>query len=246
MAKASKDKDRRAVVEQMRREQQRAERKRTLLVIGAAAAVGLLIVGLATYSYLDSTATQRELEGRDLATIGVPAAEAGCADVVATPTEGASDHRPAGTPLDYEASPPAAGPHYPTWAPLNRKFYEPQDRPEVGILVHNLEHGYTILWYDESVAADEDELAAVEGVAAKFSGTDYENKFIAAPWTAEDGEPFPDGARYALTHWSMGSTHGNPEGQQGITQYCQELSGESVASFTEDYPFSDSPEPGAS
>ena len=44
----------------------------------------------------------------------------------------------------------------------------------------------------------------------------------------------------------MGDTNGNPEGQQGITQYCGEPSGEVVSTFIEDYPYTDSPEPGAS
>ena len=246
MAKANKDKDRRAVVEELRREQQRAERRRTLMIIGAAAAVGLLIIGMATWSYLGSTSEQREIAGRDLDTFGVPAAEAGCTEVQATEAEGSSDHRPMGSALDYETSPPAAGPHYPTWAEINRKFYSVADRPDVGLLVHNLEHGYNVLWYDASVADDEEAISEVEAVAEKFAGTDYENKFIAVPWTAEDGEPFPDGAKYALTHWSMGGTNGNPEGQQGINQWCQELSGEAIAQFVEDYPYTDSPEPGAS
>jgi hypothetical protein len=129
---------------------------------------------------------------------------------------------------------------------MTRKFYTAKDRPDVGYLVHNLEHGYNILWYDETVADDDKQVAAVEAIANKFPGTDFENKFIAAPWTADDGEPFPDGAHVALTHWSMGGTNGNPEGQQGITQYCDAPSGEVVAQFVEDYPYTDSPEPGAS
>ena len=246
MAKASKDRDRRAVVEQLRRDQARAEKRRTALIIGAAVLVGLVIVGLAAYPLVMDARTQSELGGRDLATLGVPAEQAGCSEVQATKATGSADHRPEGSPLDYDASPPATGPHYPTWAPMTRKFYTPDDRPEVGYLVHNLEHGYNLLWYDESVAEDEEELALVEAVARKFPGTDFENKFIAVPWTAEDGEPFPDGARYALTHWSLGGTHGNPEGQLGISQYCDELSGEVVEQFVQDYPYTDSPEPGAS
>lgn len=246
MAKASKDKDRRAVVEELRREQERAEKRRTTMIIAAAVVVGLVIVGLAAYPLLKDARTQSELGGRDLAGLGVPAADAGCTEVTATKAEGSADHRPEGEALEYDASPPSAGPHYPTWAPMTRKFYTPQDRPEVGYLVHNLEHGYNVLWYDESLAEDDDQLAVVKAIAQKFPGTDFENKFIAAPWTAEDGEPFPDGAKVALTHWSLGDTNGNPEGQQGITQYCDEVSGEAVADFVEDYPYTDSPEPGAS
>ncbi len=246
MAKASKDKDRRAVVEQMRREQRRAEKRRTTAIIGACVVVGLVIVGLGAYPVIKDALTQNELDGRDLSALGVPAARAGCTDVTAKPATGSADHRPEGTDLPYTDSPPATGPHYPTWAPMTRKFYTAKDRPDVGYLVHNLEHGYNILWYDETVADDDKQVAAVEAIANKFPGTDFENKFIAAPWTADDGEPFPDGAHVALTHWSMGGTNGNPEGQQGITQYCDAPSGEVVAQFVEDYPYTDSPEPGAS
>ncbi len=240
MAKPSKD--RRAALEEMRREQQRAERRRTSLIVAGAVAVGLLIVGLAAYPLLEDD----ELAGRELAALGVAADAASCTEPVATKAKGNNDHRPLGSQIDYDGSPPAAGPHYPDWATLERKFYTADDRPELGRLVHNLEHGYNILWYDETIAEDEDKLAQVRAIADNFRGESYENKFIAAPWTAEDGEPFPDGAHVALTHWSMGGKNDVPEGQHGITQYCTEPSGEVVAGFVDDWPYSDSPEPGAS
>lgn len=244
MAKPSKD--RREVLEQLRREQARAEKKRTSMIIVGAVAVALVIIGLAAYPLIKESRTQGELAKSDLAALGVPADEAGCTDLVTKKAEGNSDHREVGTDLGYDASPPAAGPHYPTWVPLERKFYSPQDRPEVGFLVHNLEHGYTILWYDETVAEDEEKLAQVKAIANKFQGESYENKFIAAPWTSADGDPFPNDAHIALTHWSMGGTNDVPEGQHGVTQYCAEPSGEAVATFVEDFPYTDSPEPGAS
>jgi hypothetical protein len=243
---AKPNKDRRAVLEEMRREQQRAEKKRTSLIIVGAVAVALVIIGAAAYPLIKDSITQGELGKEDLAALGVAADAASCTDPVAEKAEGNNDHREIGSALEYDAAPPAAGPHYPTWAPLERKFYTTQDRPEVGYLVHNLEHGYSVLWYDETIAEDDEKLAQVKAIAAKFEGESYENKFIAAPWTAEDGEPFPDGAHIALTHWSMGDTNGNPEGQQGVTQYCGEPSGEVVSTFVEDYPYTDSPEPGAS
>ena len=243
---AKPNKDRRAVLEQMRREQERAEKKRTSMIIVGAVAVALVIIGLAAYPLITDSLEQDELSKSDLAALGVAADAASCTDPAATKAEGNNDHREVGSDLDYDASPPAAGPHYPTWAPMERKFYTAQDRPEVGYLVHNLEHGYNVLWYDETIAEDDDKLAVVKAIAKKFEGEDYEKKFIAAPWTADDGEPFPDGAHVALTHWSMGDTNDNPKGQQGITQYCAEPSGEAVATFVEDYPYTDSPEPGAS
>jgi hypothetical protein len=243
---AKPSKDRRAVLEQVRREQARAEKKRASMIIVGAVAVALVIVGLAAYPLIKESRTQGELGKSELAALGAPADAAGCTEPVATEAEGNGEHREVGTDLGYEQSPPAAGPHYPTWVPLDRKFYSVQDRPEVGFLVHNLEHGYTVLWYDETIAEDDEQLAVVKAIAKKFEGESYENKFIAAPWTSQDGEPFPDGAHVALTHWSMGDTQGVPEGQHGVTQYCDEPSGEAVATFVEDFPYTDSPEPGAS
>ena len=237
--------DRRAVIEQMRREQERAEKKRTLLIIAAAVIVGLLIVAAAAYPMIKDSADQKALAKKDLASLGQSAEAAKCTDVTAKKATGNTDHRQEGSDLSYTDSPPADGPHYPMAAPMTRKFYTSKDRPELGYLVHNLEHGYTIFWYDDTVAADDEQLADVKAIAEKFSGTDFEDKFIAAPWTSDDGEPFPDGAHVALTHWSMGGTNDNPKGQLGITQYCGAPSGEAVETFVEDYPYSDSPEPGA-
>ena len=64
------------------------------------------------------------------------------------------------------------------------------------------------------------------------------------PWTEADGKAFPDGAHIALTHWSMGD---DPKGkkQVGVWQYCGAPSGEVVDQFVKDYPYTDSPEPGA-
>ena len=81
------------------------------------------------------------------------------------------------------------------------------------------------------------------GVVLDELGDDLTDKFIALPWTEEDGKAFPDGAHVALTHW-----YADPdtlEDQQGIWQYCDAPSGEVVAQFVEDYPYTDSPEPNA-
>lgn len=246
MAKSSKDRDRRAIVEQMRREQKRAEKRRTYVIVAACAVVALVIIGLGAYPVIKDARQQEELGAKALDGLGVPAAQADCQEPTATPATGSADHKPEGQKIFYDAAPPASGPHYAVTAPMSRKFYTEQDRPQIENLVHNLEHGYNILWYDETVAEDDEQVAQIKAIANKFPGTsDPEHKFIAAPWTSEDGEPFPDGAHIALTHWSMGGTNGNPEGQQGIHQYCAAVSGEVVADFVEDYPFTDSPEPNA-
>ncbi len=63
----------------------------------------------------------------------------------------AANHVPEGTePGPYNTNPPTSGPHYDQ--PLAAGFYDEKDRQELtypeGYLVHNLEHGYVIFWYD--------------------------------------------------------------------------------------------------
>ena len=239
MAKPSKDKDRRAVVEEMRKQQQKAEKRRSRAIFAAILVVALVIIGLGAYPLIK----QNQVAAGDLETIGASAEAANCQDVVKKSAEGSADHREIGTDITYQDAPPAFGPHYPQTAGFNRKFYSPGDRPEIEYVVHNLEHGYNILWYDETVADDADQLAAVKGIAEKFEGDQLTDKFLALPWTAEDGKAFPDGAHVALTHW-----YANPdtlEDQEGVWQYCDAPSGAVVDQFVTDYPYTDSPEPNA-
>ncbi len=54
------------------------------------------------------------------------------------------EHKPEGSKLDYKFNPPTSGDHYPSW--ISKGFYE-EPRPD-GNLVHSLEHGYIIIWYN--------------------------------------------------------------------------------------------------
>ncbi len=240
----SKAAERRAQLAQLEAERRRAERRRRWTFVGIVGLVALLIVGLTGWQLLKEKRQSDEFAALNLTEFGVPAADAQCDARIEKHAQGSGQHVPSG-PITYQDDPPSFGPHRPTWVRFAREFYTPEDRPEVPLLVHNLEHGYLVLWYDETVADDPDARAELEGLAAKFSGDDQnpKNAFIAAPWTSEDGGPFPDGKHYALTHW-----YANPEtgqDQKGITEYCGKLSGEVVKSFMEDYPQSDTPEPGA-
>ncbi len=244
-AKMSKDAGRRAVVEQMRREQQAKERRKTLLVLGTAVLVGAIIIGTAVWQFVQKDAS----DSRALSSIGVPADQAGCQDPVTRSAKGSGQHEPEGQKILYPDSPPAFGPHWGNWLQPNevRKFWSADDRPPVERLVHSLEHGWSILWYDDTIADDDTAITDLKAIASKFpSVTDAEQKIMIAPWTADDGgEAFPDGAHLAFTHWSMGGTNGNPQGARGVWEYCGKVSGETVADFMADYPSTDSPEPGA-
>lgn len=53
-------------------------------------------------------------------------------------------HVPEGTSIQYNSNPPAGGQHYPVTA--HAGFYD--KAPAAGFLVHSLEHGAVILWYN--------------------------------------------------------------------------------------------------
>jgi hypothetical protein len=107
---------------------------------------------------------------------------------VAIPVEGA-DHVEDGTdPGPYNSNPPTSGTHFPST--FDAGFYDEQDAaagppyPQ-GYLVHNLEHGYVIFWYNcallEPAACDEMK-AQIQGVMEEFGNF----KLIAFPWNSID------------------------------------------------------------
>ena len=234
MAKKSKSDDRRERLEQLERERKAAERKRTLMFAGVVGLVAAIIIGATAWSLISENRRQAQISDRNLEEFGVAASEAGCDEPAEVDAQGSGEHVPEGA-IPYDAAPPASGPHRPNWVTLARPFYTADDRPEVPLLVHNLEHGYTVLWYDETIADDDQALQELEDLSSKFSDDTLETAFIAAPWTSDDGGDFPDGQHIAFTHWSA------DEG--GIWQYCSEPSGEALEAFMKDYPYYDAPEP---
>ena len=226
---------RREKLDALRREQQAAERRRTRIVVGVAVLVAL---GLVTAAAVPLVSNWLDDPGRrDWSDFGVAASDASCDAVVEEETTGARDHRADGEAIEYASAPPTSGPHYAVPASFNRKFYTESDRPEIERLVHNLEHGYTILWYDPAVLDDQE--STMRDLATKVTAADSElaeevaGKFLIAPWDTARGE-FPEGKSYALTHWGA---------EQGYKQLYGDLSGEVVRDFLTEHPVSDSPEP---
>jgi hypothetical protein len=220
------------------------------VIVTVCVLVALGIVAVAVVPIISDKLNDSKLDNKALADLGAPASA--CQDIETKKADGNQQHVPVGTPVDYTTAPPAFGPHWNQAgvapASFARKFYTPDDRPALEALVHNLEHGYAILWYDETIADDPAALDDVEAIARKFSGDDFRNKFIAAPWTSsdEDGAKFPDGQHVAFTRWSAG---GNGETdttkQVGVFQYCSAPSGAAVEAFMKQYPYTDTPEPNA-
>ncbi|MFT4009780.1 MAG: DUF3105 domain-containing protein [Nocardioidaceae bacterium] len=234
MAKSSKDRDRRARAEEIRKQQAAQERRRTLLVLLACVLVGALVIGFAGVKYLD---TKRK-ENRDVDAIGLSAKAAGCQPVERKNAEGSGQHVNPGTTIKYSDAPPAFGKHWANYLQGSeiKNYYTADDRPELERLVHSLEHGYTIYWYDQTIADDPDAVADLKSIADKYPIGD---RLIIAPWTTDDGDEFADGTHVVLTHWT------GPDNQQGIWQYCKKISGSVVEQFTKDFPAGNAPEAGA-
>ena len=250
MAKKSAKSDRQAVIDELRKKQKGAERRRGWAIVGVCVLVAALIVGAAAYRPIKNWWDLRKYEDLELSAIGSPASV--CGEITTKPAEGSSDHVPQPQQVTYTTAPPAYGQHWNEAgvapAPFNRKFYTSKDRPELEALVHNLEHGYTILWYDETVADDSDQMNELRAIADKFAGTsNLRFKFKAVPWLESDGKSFPEGQHIAFTHWSIGGADQDPagDGQVGVWQYCTDVSGDALNAFMLKYPYMDSPEPTA-
>lgn len=250
MSKSNTSRDRRAVVEQMQREAKAAERRRTLTVVAICSVIALIIVGLAGYKVYQDKRAKDELAQTQLADIGATAGAAGCTSVQEQDARGQGAHTLA--PVIYETEPPSFGPHSQTSDQSGSHFYTATDRPELEILVHNLEHGWTLVWYDESAANDANQMKILQATADKFDaqGTDPRYNVIIAPWTSSDGEgqPFPDGKHLAFTHWSIHQPVYSPPASAkqppsfGESQYCTSFSGGALTAFMKKFPYDDAPE----
>jgi hypothetical protein len=239
VAKKSERNERRAIAEQLRKEQQRKERVRSLAILGVCIAIVLGLLGVAGFKYWQNLQDEKKAEGTPIAELGASKSAAKCDPVKSVDANGSGEHINPPTKIPYEQAPPAFGKHWPNYLQGSelRSFYTEGDRPEIERLVHSLEHGHTIIWYDETVKPGSDAYKDVKAIAAKFNPET--DKVMAAPWNTDDGGSFPSGKHVALTHWT------GPEDQKGITEYCATPSGAVVSSFIKDYPASNAPEPAA-
>ncbi|MDH2415114.1 DUF3105 domain-containing protein [Nocardioides sp. CER19] len=249
--KTAAQNNRRAVIDDIRKKQKGAERRRGYAIVGVCAVVAVLIVGAAAFRPVKDWWDERQFNDVQLADIGASAST--CDKITTQKADGNQQHVPTGTPVDYTTAPPAFGAHWNEAgvAPvaMEKKFYAWTERPELEALVHNLEHGYTIVWYDETASKDSEEMSQLRAIAAKFPGTsNWRYKFKIVPWlpTDENGKKFPSGKHIAISHWSAGGTGQTDTSKQvGAFQYCGSVSGAAIKDFMTKYPYTDSPEPTA-
>ena len=225
--------DRQDRLAEVRRAQESAGRRRNLLIAGGVTVVVLALVGSVIFGI------RAERRNSDPTRVGASAAAADCDPVVTDPAGGNNVHVGPGTDrpeerIEYATVPPSSGEHYAEAVEPALPFYTAENRPPLESLVHNLEHGYTNLWYAPSTPqAQVDQLRRIGDLARRDPATN--GKFIVSAWDPERGA-LPEGKTVALSHWGV---------KNGYRQFCAQPSGEAVTSFVARYPSTDSPEPNA-
>ncbi len=170
-AVAKKDRtDRQAVIDSIRKKQEGAEKRRGFAIVGGVRPGG---AGRSSAPRPTSRSRTGGTCGRSTprpSRRSAPPPRTAARSPPRRPPAARTTSSPAPR-SQYEDSPPAFGQHYNVWDGIERKLYNESDRPDVGELVHNLEHGYTILWYDETVAGNDAMMDDLRGIASKKSST---------------------------------------------------------------------------
>ncbi len=192
-SKRERQKQRREVkLREQRAQAAKARRNRLLAFV----ALGVLVAGLVGAAIANQVRQRQEVAQRRAA------AEARLDEVGCTPdTEqpntgqghlGAQDLATQPPDVLYPDRPATSGMHFGNW--LKTGVYDV--RVDERILVHNLEHGYVVAYYDED--APDDEVEALKSYAQTQIDGRFQ-KLIVAPW----GEQLPDEANFAYVAWSF-------------------------------------------
>ena len=149
-------KTRRKAIQERRKQRQRKSRITWAGIIIA----GLIVGGYSIYTVF------RPAEGETVAIAG-------------------SDHIEQGQPVAMNSNPPTSGDHYAS--PMPAGFYD-ENSPEVqelpypeGYLIHSLEHGYIVFWYNCDLVSEQECFLLKEDIAAVMDNSSA-SKLIAFPW----------------------------------------------------------------
>lgn len=216
--KLEQKQQRRAAEERKKQETKREQRKKNLVTL----LIAFLVMG-AVAALVISDRNQRS------GPVGVAADEANCG-----PKENveASDnqHIDPGAPHEpYNSNPPTNGPHWPVGdlAPVPTGFYDTPQDPEA--VVHNLEHGQIVLWYDP--AAPQQVKDDLEAIVEKQIATT-----VATPYDGLEDYNF------YMTAWNKGPGDGEDSFGTGYLQGCEIVSEEVINDFRRNHQ-GKSPEP---
>ena len=197
--------------QKLQREAAAAKRSRTQR-LATFAVIGLVVVAAVGVLVRNNLAQRAEIAAEDERAAG-QLDELGCTEDAEQPDQGAGhlgNAQLVSSPPDtlYPDRPATSGQHIPNW--IITGIY--QEQIDERLLVHNLEHGYVNVFYDEG--ADEEMVSQIEAWAQEQIDGDFE-KIIVSPW---DGE-LPENANVAFTAWNY-------------RQLCEEFSPAVASSFT--------------
>jgi hypothetical protein len=120
--------------------------------------------------------------------------------IVESPPTSAIHRTPQCTDIPYSTNPPSGGDHYAVWAAF--QSYDTPVRP--GFLVHALEHGAVVFWYNCPEGCP-DEVADVEAFIAALPEDPLCEPFTAARRAVL--VPYPElGSRWAASAWGFALT----------------------------------------
>lgn len=154
-------------------------------VYGALAGLAIVLAAVVYVFVLSGGGGSAPLEAEALPDSGDDALLQG---VQQFPSEGAT-HVATGSQVDYSTSPPTSGPHYAR--PAEPGFHD--EAPPAGNLVHSLEHGAVVVYYDPAAITPEAE-ESLRAFARSHDDT----------WAAVIVVPNPDDepeSAYVLTAW---------------------------------------------
>jgi hypothetical protein len=191
VGKKSVQAERRNRLEKLRQEQRKKERRRSMLIYGGAGVAALGILAAAIIPPVLSNYRERKTHGIGYVHAATSAASAaGCTGVVNDRQVG-RNHVAATQTVKYAASPPSSGNHDADPLPDAVRFYARADKPRLERAVHNLEHGFVIVWYDPDLPAAQ--VTKLKDYAGKAS-----TRLIAVPWNRG---AFPGNRHIVMTGW---------------------------------------------
>ncbi len=171
---------------QQKAAQERKKKQQQYLIIGGGIAVALIIAGLVVAPML-------------MPRTPTSSGSAICGNLQVLEDEGRG-HLAPGDPIPtYLTNPPTSGTHNPTWYPAG--VYD--NNADITQLVHSLEHGYTILYYND---ASQDEINQLINIQRSDPF-----KTIVAPYPNME-------AKIALVAWAR-------------MQYCDGVNEQAIRSF---------------
>ncbi len=154
-------------VRQQRQERRRREQLRSRLILWGGIGLAAVLVGFLVWNSAFRTPIGEQI-----------------------PATGAEVHLNPGEPLpQYSSNPPTSGPHYS--GTLGSGFYDEDDRwvdplqNATGFIVHSMEHGYVVLWYNCSLVS-ESECDMLKNNIRTVIDTENQFKIIGFPNTTTE------------------------------------------------------------